>query len=214
LSGEIRILVLCNDPWHPARTVRAGLTGLQKDQFAFDWVEDVREWAPELIRAYPLVILARSNGASGGDPAGWMTPAVESVFAEYVRQGNGLLAIHSGTADYDQAPLLRALLGGVFARHPEPCPVTVEPRDGHPLCIGSTSFTLVDEHYFMTVDDPQMDVFMTTRSRHGEQPGAWRRTAGRGRVAVLTPGHTVEVWQHPSFQNLLLNSLRWCVRLI
>jgi uncharacterized protein len=26
----------------------------------------------------------------------------------------------------------------------------------------------------------------------------------------LTPGHNLEVWLHPSYQALLLNTLRWC----
>ena len=62
----------------------------------------------------------------------------------------------------------------------------------------------------MALDDPHADVFVTTRSEHGSQPGAWRRAEGAGRVAMLTPGHNVEVWLHPSFQALLLNALRWC----
>ena len=62
----------------------------------------------------------------------------------------------------------------------------------------------------MALDDPQAEVFVTTTSEHGQQPGAWRRAEGAGHVAVLTPGHTVEVWLHPSFQALLLNALRWC----
>jgi type 1 glutamine amidotransferase len=62
----------------------------------------------------------------------------------------------------------------------------------------------------MAMDDPQVDVFVTTTSEHGKQPGAWRRVEGSGRVAVLTPGHNLEVWLHPSFQTLLLSALRWC----
>jgi type 1 glutamine amidotransferase len=75
-------------------------------------------------------------------------------------------------------------------------------------------FTLKDEHYFMALDDPQADVFVTTTSVHGEQPAAWRRTEGNGRVAVLTPGHNLEVWLHPSFQALVMNCLRWCAKLV
>jgi type 1 glutamine amidotransferase len=143
-----------------------------------------------------------------------MTDTVQAAFSEYVDRGNGLLAIHSGTAEYDQIPVLRSLLGGVFSSHPEQCPVTVRPHSGHPLCAGSAPFTLKDEHYFMAMDDPQVDVFVTTRSEHGEQPGGWRRLQGTGRVAVLTPGHNVEIWLHPSFRALLLNSLRWCGKLL
>jgi type 1 glutamine amidotransferase len=103
-------------------------------------------------------------------------------------------------------------LGGVFLHHPEQCPVTVSPRAGHPLAAGTAPFTLKDEHYFMALDDPQAEVFVTATSEHGEQPGGWTRMEGRGRVAVLTPGHNLRVWLHPAFQALLLNSLRWCAR--
>jgi hypothetical protein len=27
---------------------------------------------------------------------------------------------------------------------------------------------------------------------------------------MLTPGHNLEVWLHPSYQALILNGLRWC----
>ena len=88
--------------------------------------------------------------------------------------------------------------------------VTVEPLGGHPLTAGSGPFTLVDEHYMMELDDTGADVYVTTTSEHGTQPGGWTRTEGEGRVCVLTPGHNVEVWGHPSFQALLTNGLRWC----
>jgi type 1 glutamine amidotransferase len=84
----------------------------------------------------------------------------------------------------------------------------------HPLCEGVAPFTLRDEHYFMATDDPAVDVFLTTTSEHGEQPGGWRRLEGNGRVAVLTPGHNLEIWLHPSFQALVVNCLRWCGRLL
>lgn len=67
-----------------------------------------------------------------------------------------------------------------------------------------------DEHYFMEIDDPQIDVFLTTSSQHGILPGGWTRTEGKGRVCVLTPGHHVEVWRHPSYQALIKNGLDWC----
>ena len=206
----MKILVLCDDYWHPARVPREGLGALTGTEFAFDWIENARDWSPETMMGYPLVILTKSNNVSSIDLTEWMTDTVQATFSDYVHKGNGLLAIHSGTAEYEQKPVLRRLLGGVFVHHPEQCPVTVNPRAGHPLSAGAAPFTLTDEHYFMALDDPQADVFVTTTSEYGEQPGGWTRTEGRGRVAVLTPGHNVEVWLHPSFQRLLRNSLRWC----
>lgn len=211
---KTKTLVLCDDDWHPARTSREGLGVLKDSKFTFDWIENARDWSLEHMLTYPLVILTKSNHVSATDQTGWMTDDVQAAFADYVRRGNGLLAIHSGTAGYAKMPVLRALLGGAFTHHPEQCPVTVEPHVGHHLCIGIDPFTRQDEHYFMVLDDPHAEVFVTTKSEHGAQPGAWWRAEGSGRVAVLTPGHNVDVWLHPSFQGLLLNVLRWCGNLL
>jgi len=62
----------------------------------------------------------------------------------------------------------------------------------------------------MALDDAEADVFLTTSSEHGDQPGGWTRTEGVGRVCVLTPGHNLEVWLAPPFQRLLERALRWC----
>lgn len=206
----MRILVLCGDAWHPPEIVRKGLGVLAGADFTFDWIEDARQWSPGILAGYPLVILAKSDNVSSVDKTHWMTDTVQAAFSDYVQQGNGLLAIHSGTAEYEQKPVIRRLLGGVFLHHPAQCPVTMNPRKDHPLCIGVAPFTVQDEHYFMALDDPGADVFLTISSVNGEQPAAWRREVGKGRMAVLTPGHNLEVWLHPSYQALLGNTLRWC----
>jgi uncharacterized protein len=209
----MNILVLCGDVWHPSEVAHEGLSALAGRGFTFDWIEDARAWTPEAMNTYPLVILTKSDNVSVSDKTNWMIDIVQAAFLAYVQQGGSLLAIHSGTAEYEQKPVIRGLLGGVFLHHPEQCPVTVTPVVDHPLCRGAGPFTLMDEHYFMALDDSQADVFLTTRSINGEQPGGWRREVGMGRVAVLTPGHNLEVWLHPFYQALLANSLRWCARL-
>jgi len=205
----MRSLVLCDDYWHPAPVPRQGLGALEAFGFEFDWIENAGEWSAERMAAYPLVVLAKSNDVSAEDKSPWVTEVVEQAFVDYVRQGGGLLVIHSGAAGYEHAGKLRALMGGVFTHHPEQCPVTCEPKEAHPLTQGCAPFTLKDEHYFMALDDAQADVFLTTRSEHGTQPGGWTRTEGAGRVCMLTPGHNLEVWLHPSFQALLCNAMHW-----
>lgn len=206
----MKALVLCGDAWHPAQIARTGLEALTGADFTFDWIENARDWSAERMMSYRLVILTKSNNISSTDQNEWMTDTVQEAFLTHVRNGNGLLAIHSGTAEYQQKPVLRSVLGGVFTHHPEQVPVTMTPHAGHPLAAGADPFTVRDEHYFMAIDDPTVDIFMTTTSEHGQQPGAWRRMEGDGRIAVLTPGHNQEVWLHPSYQALLLNCLRWC----
>jgi type 1 glutamine amidotransferase len=205
----VRVLVICDDYWHPAATARNGLGALQDSEYEFDWIENAADWSAERMAEYGLVLFAKSDNVTAADKSHWVTEEVQRAFVEYVRRGNGLLVVHSGTV-YAKAPTIRGLIGGAFISHPKQCPVTVEPQPGHPLAAGSEPFTVVDEHYMMELDDTQADVFLTTTSAHGTQPGGWTRTEGEGRVCVLTPGHNVKVWQHPSFQTLIVNALRWC----
>jgi type 1 glutamine amidotransferase len=205
----MRVLVMCDDYWHPASVPKAGLEKLGTAGFELHWVDNTSNWSAEDIFAYPLVLLTKSNNVSSEDQTSWVNEDVERTFASYVRKGNGLLVVHSGTV-YKDKPEMRRLIGGAFLEHPKQCMVSVEPIAHHPLTIGSNPFTVMDEHYMMAFDDESADVFMTTTSEHGTQPAGWTRSEGKGRVCVLTPGHNVEVWLHPAYQILLTNAMYWC----
>lgn len=207
----MKALVFCDDIYHPAATVRAGLAPLTTGHgFDFDWVEDATGWVPSTLEAYPVALLSKSNVRSQKDHTPWLTGAAEEIFRAHVRRGGGLVVVHSGTASYRDVAPVRAVTGGAFVSHPPPCQVTLAPRTPHPLTEGvAEPFTIFDEHYQMLMDDPRPDVFLHSHSVHGIQPAGWTRQEGEGRVAVLTPGHLVDVWLHPSFQRLLANALHW-----
>ncbi len=206
----MRTLVLYGDNGHPASLTGDGLVGLADGGYEFEWVEDPGEWSAERMDDYPLIVFSKANERAQGNSERWATEEMGKMFIDYVRRGRSVLFLHSGTAFYDDSPSLCNLMGGIFARHPAPCPVTVEPRTGHPMVAGSDAFTLPDEHYHMTMFDPDVDLFLETVSEHGTQPAGWTRTEGDGRVCVLTPGHYPDVWSHPSYQALLRNALAWC----
>lgn len=209
----MRVLVFCDDTFHPAATVRAGLAPLATGHGSeFDWVEDATGWPPSALGAYPVVLLAKSNVRSSADKTPWLTGAMEGIFRDHVARGGGLVVVHSGTASYKDVAPVRAVTGGTFLSHPPQCAVTLQPRVGHPLTAGVVeAFTVFDEHYQMALDDPGAEVFLHSHSGHGVQPAGWIRRDGPGRVCVLTPGHNPGVWLHPSFQQLLGNALRWVV---
>jgi len=206
-----RVLVLCDDYWHPGETIRDGLEPLGANGWTFDIVDDASAWSPELMSSYPVTVLAKADNVTAEDRSSWADEAMQQAFIRYVEGGAGLLVLHSGTC-YAERPALRALLGGAFDHHPKQCPVSVEAvDDGHPLCDGFEPFTAIDEHYHMLLDDAAADVFLTATSEHGSQPGGWTRTLGQGRVCVLTPGHNLDVFLQPGMQTLLENALRWCL---
>jgi type 1 glutamine amidotransferase len=208
----MKVLVLCDDPWHPAETVRRGL-GALGGGFSFDFFEDAAAWTAERMKPYPVTVLAKANIISSQVENPWLTTETQQAFSDYVRRGNGLVVIHAGSSRYETLPGMNALIGGAFVRHPDPCPVTLEPVSGHPLTAGVESFTVQDEQYFMAMVAAPADIFLRSRSMHGVQPAGWTRREGDGRVCVLTPGHDLEVWRFPEFQKLLLNALRWTAKL-
>lgn len=205
----MRVLVLCDDYWHPASLVKDGLAPLADDGFEFTYIENMAGFNPHALGEFPAVILAKSNNLSSADTAEWTTEEAQGAFEGFVRNGGGLLAIHSGTADYKESLIIRNILGGVFSHHPEQCPVTVEAVGQHIITQGFEPFTLKDEHYFMEMVDDDLCVFLRSKSQHGEQPAGWTRNYGRGKVCVLTPGHNLGIWLHPGFQLLIKNSLKW-----
>ena len=207
----MRILVLCDDSAHPAALTREGLGGLGDNGYEFEWVEDPNLWSAERMNEFPLTIFSKANNTSGSDPTPWADETIGQSFVKYVAQGNSVLFLHSGTALYGDAPSLCNLMGGIFVGHPPKSPVTVEMQKNHPLTVGSAPFTLKDEHYQMEMNDPNVDLFLYTTSEHGRQPAGWTRTEGKGRVCVLTPGHNLAIWHHPSYQAILRNSLNWCL---
>jgi type 1 glutamine amidotransferase len=207
-----QIGVLCDDNWHPARTILQGLEPLERLGFRFESALHASDWSAEWMDKFPAVILAKSNRIGAADPTPWLTPEVQQAFLAYVERGNGLLALHSGTVGYRGEPDFLDLIGGVFLGHPEPCPVELICEAGE-LSGGPEAlrFTVYDEHYRVELVGSGNEVFMKALSEHGEQPAGWRRRRGDGRVCALAPGHFPKVWQQQDYQTILTNALNWCV---
>lgn len=208
----MKVWAICGDRWHPAVTVRQGLDKLEGSEFQFTITEQLEEFDAERLNDYPMVMVCRANSQSDEEKEFWMNEEVQHAFEHYVERGGSLLAVHAGTAGYNETGVFRRLIGGAFVHHPEACTVTIHPDKQHPIAEGIEEFSVHDEHYFMEWEDPVADLIMTTVSEHGAQPGGWTRTHGRGRVCVLTPGHEAEVWTHPTYQKLLRNALHWCAQ--
>ena len=208
----MHVLVLCDDRWHPGDIVRNGLEPLQNSKVEFDFIFDASEFNVEKLRNYPIIIFSKSNNISSTNADTWVTTDVENKLTKYVKDGGGLLVIHSGTAGYKETVKFSKLIGGVFDHHPKQCDVIVEPIKNNPIIDQNIKFTIFDEHYFMNMKDENANIFMNTISKNGKQPGGWTRAVGEGRICVITPGHNLEVWLNEHFQSILKNCLSWCAK--
>lgn len=154
-----------------------------------------------------------------------------------VEAGTGLAGWHGGIADsYRASDSYLQLIGGQFAHHPAKHPdertgeqsdyylpyrVDIRPEAAnHPITRGLESFELVTEQYWV-LHDQLIDVLATTTLPKREfdpwpaahiNPAVWTRRWGRGRVFVSTPGHRVDVLEHPSVRTIIERGMLWASR--
>lgn len=202
-----QVLVICGDQYHPASDVMSGLAQACRTGVELLQADDAAWLASD--ESFDAIVLAKLNVKSPHDPSPWVDESQEHLLQGFVDSGGGLLVVHAGTVGYQSSPLIRELTGGAFLHHPETCSVELTPA-AHLLTAGAASFCVHDEHYFVEIDK-DVEVFLTSHSKYGVQPAGWVKTAGRGRICTLTPGHESTVWGQESFQRLLHNALSWVV---
>ncbi len=217
----MRVLVLCDDLWHPAEVVVQGVRALPAQHIQFDFVMDAKDVLTEKrLQLYDVIMNCKCNQITAANTAPWFHEGVTEVgpqqLQEYVRRGGGFLSVHSGNAFYekDDCEEYIRFVGNYFVQHPPRCEVQVVPQGKHPITEGIEPFSIRDEHYeIRTVCDDLTPILYTNSQQGGCQLGGYTRQIGKGRLCVLTPGHILDVWQTPQYQKLLLQALRWCANL-
>ena len=222
----MRVLLICDDYWHPGQVPIDGVAPLAQKGFQFDIITNTSDFSTDILAQYSVVVLCKCDEVSREDKQSWKTENVQQGFIDYVESGGGLLVIHSGTVAGKNTEALDLLIGCRFKGHPKDTPVTVQPVKPHPVTEGVDLFCETDEHYHIDILTPDADVLLASYSAaQGEEskykedpyhncpaaicPAGYVRTQGKGRVCVLTPGHLLPVWLNPNFQRLLENALNW-----
>ena len=146
----MKILVLCDDKWHPAEVVEKGMAFLTEEGFELDFVKDAKDiLTPEMLRRYPLIVNAKGNVLNCGNDAPWFDNGVTEVgpkeLKSYVEQGGGFLSIHSGNSfTAEECREYTEFVGNSFVTHPARCEVKVHVEREHPVTEGVSDFTIRD----------------------------------------------------------------------
>ncbi|MCL2442810.1 MAG: ThuA domain-containing protein [Treponema sp.] len=225
----MKVLLICDDYYHPGQVIIDGIVPLEKNGFQFDIIKNADDFSADKLRDYPVILICKMDEVSQTDKQPWKTEMIQKAFVDYVESGGGLLAVHSALVNGENTKTLDKLIGCDFIGHPNNCPVTVQPVKPHPVTESVGMFCEVDEHYRITITSPDADVLLASYSPpQGEEskyesepyfntqaaiyPAGYVRTQGKGPICVLTPGHLLSVWLNPQFQRLLNNALNWCAK--
>jgi len=214
----MKILLLCDDLWHPGETVQYGLRWLTEQGNTVHAVMDAKDIVtPELLREHDVTVIAKGNALNGANhEAPWFEEGVTYVgpegYKRYTEEGGGVLILHAGaTFQPEECPAMTEFIGVRFVTHPRQCPVEFHVKDAaHPIMEGVSDFTFPqDEHYQIEVRSDKLEIFAETSSAAGRFPAGLCRKLGNGRLCVLTPGHNAFVLSHPAYQKVIGNALRW-----
>lgn len=144
-------------------------------------------------------------------------PALRAAIFDFVGSGRGLLLIHPALwYNWNDWPEYnRLLVGGGSRSHPpygEFEVTVVDPT--HPIMAGVPErFTIRDELY-RTEKDPLGPPIVILATGHEKATGrtypvAWIVQHPRGRIFCCSLGHDGAAHEHPAFQAMLRNGLRW-----
>ena len=172
--------------------------------------------APDLIVSFKM-----GNSDIVMDKPSWYeTSAFTYQWMRWVREeGCGLLLIHSGLPGIPlDHPVMTEGARGFFAGHKQLGPFRFEPVEGctHPIIQGVEAFDDPhDEHFEIGgFDESRTNVLAYSSSeRSGKQPSVWAHEVGKGRVAVIAPGHASaenHEMRKKDMLKLMQNAVKWC----
>lgn len=143
-------------------------------------------------------------------------PATRDAITMHVRNGGGLLAVHTASICFDDWPEWGDVVGGAWrwgvSSHPPFGPVTARVVDDHPIVAGlPDTIELDDEVYGDLALRDDIEVLVSARRTPDDdlQPVVWSHRYGDGRVVYDGFGHDVDSIRHPVHRTLLERSLTW-----
>jgi type 1 glutamine amidotransferase len=156
-----------------------------------------------------------------------ITEEQAKTFAECIKSGKPVVALHHSICAFDDWPEYRNIIGGKYFHKPTTvngkeypaCSYihdlhfnvkNVNPK--HPVTKGVPDFEIFDETYkgFYVADD--VTPLLTTDEISSTPTIGWAKTYGKSRIVVLQSGHDVPTFENPNFRKLLKQSITWVSR--
>ncbi|MBL9210541.1 MAG: ThuA domain-containing protein [Opitutaceae bacterium] len=151
------------------------------------------------------------------------TPAYRKAVFDFAARGKGLVMLHPGTwYAFPYWPELNAkIVGGGSRGHDKLGAYKVNAvKPDHPIMKGvPASFDVIDELYYMNAEPDKIPpgtapievlAESSPSQRFGKpHPVAWTTKHERARIVGLTLGHDERVHDHPAYQTLLANAVKW-----
>jgi hypothetical protein len=155
-----------------------------------------------------------------------LTESNRKAILDFVRNGRGFVAIHSGTGTFFEWPPYQEMINAIFDGHPwnQKVRVKVE-QPNHPIMNGVPEVVEIEDEIYQhknwersrtyvlaSLDVTGVDLNAKGVHRTDRDFGiAWAHRYGKGRVYVNALGHTKMVWDAPWFQRMVVQGIHWAM---
>ena len=156
----------------------------------------------------------------------WQTITEEQakVFAECIREGKPVVALHHSICAYDDWPEYFKIIGGKYFHKPtvingKEYTVCSYIHDVHfnvkvadpknPVTKGISDFKIFDETYKGYYVEDGVTPLLTTDEPSSTPVIGWSKKYGKARIVTLQSGHDVSTFENPNFRKLLKQSIEW-----
>jgi len=153
-----------------------------------------------------------------------ITKEQKATFADCIRQGKPLVALHHSICAFDDWEEYWHIIGGKYFHKPtilngKEYPACSYIHDihfmasvvdrKHPVTKGVNDFDLFDETYKGYWVEPGVKPLLTTTDTTSTPVIGWTKTYGKARIVTLQSGHDSPTFQNPGFRKLLIQSIEW-----
>lgn len=155
-----------------------------------------------------------------------ISEAEKRGFAEYLKAGKGLVALHHCIASYQEWDGFLDILGGRYVLGEGPVEIDGAPREpssykhdvtmdveiadpNHPIARGISDFSILDETYGNVYIRPTVHALLKTGHPTSNPVIGWTNDYENARVAYLQLGHDSHAFNHPDYRRLVVQAIRW-----
>ena len=140
---------------------------------------------------------------------GKLTAEQEEGLVGFVRNGGGLVALHSATDSFVESDAYVELIGSHFRSHKPLYSLSVDVKGvDHPMTARMENFEIFDELYTLErLDRRKVQVLATVTWGDQSEPVVYVKQEGAGRVCYIALGHGPEAFAHRTFQQLVYRAI-------
>ena len=217
-SKPIRILVITGGHGYKVEEFNRMLASMEP-QIAYQIVElpsAFEMFKPENRDKYDVLVFYHM----------WQTITGEQAknFADCIRQGKPVVALHHSICAFDDWPEYWNIIGGKYFHKP----TTFKGREyaacsyihdlhfdvkisdkKHPVTKGLNDFQIFDETYKGYYVEDGVTPLLTTDEPSSTPTIGWAKEYGKSRIVVLQSGHDVPTFENPNFRKLLKQAIVW-----